>query len=200
MVSKHLLTEPARLSDKSSVLLKALRLLVVRGEEHGAGAALDVSPQAHDGVDVASLLPVLGVVVAELGAEAVHDGVELGKSDLLAFHDHAGLGKATAKFAAVASGLLSFPNGRGQAVLLVGLAVVVQHENDRVGATLCEVEVVDRDVSRNARLSVRTHLLFLARLRVGSRRVAAHCLLFICLIMIKPVGYSPWSKTPTSFK
>ena len=78
-VGQGLLDQAVELYQDLSELFKLLRLLLFGREKGSSSGVGDVAPSIDDRVAVAGGLPILGIVVAELDAEAVHDCAELGQ-------------------------------------------------------------------------------------------------------------------------
>ena len=119
--------------------------LVSRGSsEHLEKTAHQVTEGIDDGVSVAGLVPVLGVVVAEADAEGAEHGAHLTDLDLLAILLEVEDGERV-ELTTDGSHLVLGPVSLHNRVLRVGLSVVLEHLVDGVGtaSTVTEVGPVD---------------------------------------------------------
>ena len=135
--------------------------------EHDSSDGADsITVGLDNRVNEASLLEVLGVVVAKLDAEHVHNGTQSSAVHFLAINGELDLGETSVELTAraVVSSLGCAPILLCPASLLPVLTVVSEHLSDRVGAAAEAVEVPELDAGIDAALPYNLRLN-IARLR-----------------------------------
>ena len=120
------------------------------GEESGEGSvfglliwskgdsselSLEVRPGVNDGVDVASLSPVLRVVVTKSDTERAKDGTELGHASGLATLSDEGLRETATELTTISALLSVFPASEVKVGLLMGLSVILEHLSEGITTT-----------------------------------------------------------------
>ena len=164
-------------NDAAELLHASFAALIVLSEGDRRLGSEDVSKGVDDGVDVAALLPVAGIVVAVADAEGAEDGAELGHTVGLALVGDEGLRKTATELATVTSSLAGLPAALDVLVSLDELLSVV-HEHLLERLTTAEAgEVLKGDLGESV-LALGGTTASGGWLRVGGGGVAAH-LIFI---------------------